>query len=219
MFQHVTFLNPLRFSIRYLVLLFILTWVLCFQVVEPTESEWKVYPEDDPEGMLTKLFVLPLLSALLRCFCFTQSAAALDASPPPVLGLLPEWPGVLSLCLGEPPPSCCPLSRWLLLQPFPEPQAPWLALPGDLSGLGEPSGELPLLLLLLLCSEDRLSTWGSRSKSVSGKWGRMTGCCSYTLGMREMVDVRRGLLLGLGTGVSSIKLITSSRLKHRSSSS
>lgn len=127
-------------------------------MVEPTESDRKViYPEDDAEGVLAKLFVLPLLSALLRCFCCTHSAPAPVPAPPPVLGLKPECPGDCRLHPDEPISPCCFPSRWRSRQPFPEPQAAGLFFPAGLSGLGEPSGEWTLLLLLL-CSDNRLST-------------------------------------------------------------
>lgn len=197
------------------VLTLILSWE-SYWVGEPTESGRVTYPEDDTDGVLTKLFVLPLLSALLRCFWRAQSTPAPAPFPLPVLDL--ECRGVFRLHPGELPSHCfLPSDRCSRLS-FLDPQAPGLFFLPGLSSLGEPSGEEPRVLLLL-CSESRLSAWGSHSKSVSGKWGRMTVCWSYTLGMREMVDERRGLLLGLGNGVSSIKLITSSRLKHRSSSS
>lgn len=188
------------------------------QLAEPTESERKVmYPEDDAEGVLTKLFVLPLLSPLLRCFWCPQSAPAAALAPPPVLGLLDD-PAVCWMRPGEPTSQCGFPSRVRSLQLFPEPHTPGLFFPAGLSALGE-TWDVFSRLLLLLYSESRLRAWGSHSKSVSRNRGRMTVCWSYTLGISEMLDARRGLFLGLGSGVSSIKLITSSRLKHRSSSS
>lgn len=44
-----------------------------------------IYPEADAEGELIKLFVLPLLSPVVRCLCPPQSGPALWA--PVLLGL------------------------------------------------------------------------------------------------------------------------------------
>lgn len=138
------------------------------------ESGRATYPEDDTEGVLMKLFVLPLFSALFSRFFCGQSAPAPApalAPPPaplplPVLGLECRWVFLVHP-VKVPSHGLLPSgsrSRLLLL----DPHAPGLLFP-PLSSLGEPSGNEPRLLLLLLCSDSRLSACGSHSKSVSGK--------------------------------------------------
>lgn len=179
------------------------------QVVDLIDPEWNAVYLDDGDCEFLKLFMLPWISLLVPC-----------ASPCPDLPLSDEcaavhtlWPVKISSDARFPSRRC---SRHPLSEPL---------------SLKNASSALPLLLLSFLgeawyssvreplCSEARRRAWGSLSKWVSGKCGSRTIWRSWAVATNESAEARRGLLMGLARGVSSIKLITSSRLKHPSSSS
>lgn len=168
------------------------------------ELEWNTVYLDEGDCEFLKLFMLPWISLLVTC-----------ASPCPDFPLSDEcavvhtlWPVKISSDARFPSRRC---SRHPLSDPH---------------SLKPTSSALPLLLLSFrgepwcssvrepLCSEARRSAWGSRSKCVSGKCGSRIIWRSWVPATNESADARRGLLIGLARGVSSMKLITSSRLKH-----
>lgn len=173
------------------------------------EPEWNAEYLDDGDCEFLKLFMLPWISLLVTF-----------PSPCPDFPLSDECAAVHTLWPVKMSSEARFLSRRCSRHPLSNPHS-----------LRPSSTALPLLLLSFLgelwcssvreplCSEARRRAWGSRSKCVSGKCGSRIIWCSWVAETNESADARRGLLIGLARGVSSIKLITSSRLKQPKSSS